>query len=1034
MRQPDWQNPQVLSHGRLPAHTSFIPYADAPAARQDERAFSPYYRCLNGRWKFCYAAHPGAVPEGFEQFDYPSAAEWDDIDVPGCWQMQGWGRNQYTNINYPFPLNPPFVPDDTPMGVYRRTFMVPQAWDGRRITLGFDGVDSCYEVFVNGQAVGMSKVPHMPAEFDITAMVQPGSRNVVAVRVYQWSDGSYLEDQDMWRMSGIFRDVYMMGLPNVHIRDIRCNAQLACDGRDGVLQLEVDVLNASKYDCEAGLTIGAHLYDDGVDATPIDAAMIDQVSADAGFQKTYSCELHVADVAPWSAEHPRLYTLIISLDGPSGERFVIGKRVGFRTVAICGQVFTVNGAPIKIKGVNRHDDHPDLGHTVSIDAMRNDLALMKQHNINAVRTSHYPNDARFLDLCDEYGLYVIDETDLESHGTITSDSYDNYSMMPNMESYREAFVDRAERMVCRDRNHACIIMWSLGNESGYGPSHDAMAARIRELDVTRPIHYESAFDAAVVDVVSVMYHSVERLIEEGASTVDQRPFFLCEYAHAMGNSPGSLGDYWDAIYASPRLMGGCVWEWADHGIRMKDERGEWFAYGGDFGEYPHDGSFCLDGLVSPDRVPGNGLIEYKKVIQPAAFAADDLATGKLRITNRLAFTNLNAYDAYWRIERDGALMQEGVLAPIDIAPGCEGIVTVPYAMPAFGEAFVTVELRLRNSAPWASRGHLLAWEQFALPCAAPRVTILRKDALPALSISEGGGALMLEGEAVSAAFCTRRGLLYDLTASGASLIQEAPRVNFWRAPTNNDRYYSAEWLKAGYDVADSRLADLRTERLAAGAVRVGIEQVLAPVSRLPILRALLTYTVYGTGDIRVSASFEPLRETLPDLPRLGMQLVMPGRYDRAEWFGRGPHDNYPDRKQSAAMGLYGSAVADMDYPHIQPQASGAREDTRWAVITDTMGLGLMVAGDPAFSFTASRYTDRALTAAGHRFDLPQSDATIVSIDLAQGGIGSNSCGPRPMDKYLLTLAQPRSYAFWLKPYQRQTSAPAAFSRVLPEVL
>ena len=568
-RAPRWQNPDVLQERRLRPHANLIPFQDMTSAWLGERELSAFFKLLDGIWSFYYAQGVAQIPEGFFGTDYQGENLWGKMPVPGVWQMNGYGRNHYTNIAYPFPYDPPHVPDDAPIGLYRREFTVPPLWaeHDRRILVCFDGVDSAFTVYVNGQEAGFSKGAHMGAEFDITDMVQTGS-NLLAVEVYGLSDSSYLEDQDKWRMSGILRDVYLLALPQIHVRDAVLRTEFEQGGRDGRLSIQAQVYNHSEADCVSDYKLYAYLYDQGA---RIGAAVFEDIRIDAQHEASVELTLEVKGVHPWSAETPYLYTLLLLLEDDHGAVTEVQRMdVGFRTVEVRQGQLWVNGVSVKLRGVNRHESHPQLGAVVSLNDMIRDITRMKAHNINCVRTSHYPDDSRWYSLCDQYGLYVIDEADLESHG----DGENGYPLSSDP-AWKGAFVDRAVRMVARDRNHPSVLMWSLGNESGFGENHRAMAQAVREMDDTRPLHYCEAGEDALVDVVSVMYPELSTLIAQGERSDDPRPYFLCEYAHAMGNGPGSLKEYWEAIYAHPRLIGGCVWEWADQGLvaRRQGEHG-----------------------------------------------------------------------------------------------------------------------------------------------------------------------------------------------------------------------------------------------------------------------------------------------------------------------------------------------------------------------------------------------------------------------------------------------------------------------------
>ncbi len=906
----DWENPGLLHRNRLPAHATSIPYADAQSALSGERGASPFFRLLNGDWQFHYLPSPDAVPAGFfsEAFD---AAEWDTLAVPSSWQMHGYGRPQYCNVNYPYPVDPPHVPNDNPVGLYRRTFALPADWAGKQVALHFDGVDSAFYVWLNGQPVGYSQVSHMPSEFDLTPFLRPGG-NLLAVQVFQWSDGSYLEDQDCWRLSGIFRDVSLIARPAVSVRDVRIRTSM-----DGTLDLRVEMAGDS-----AGHAVTATLMDG-------ETALATQGVVGG---ETREAQIVVTQPRLWSAEEPNLYTLLLTLADAQGQTLTVERfRVGFRQMEIKEGRLLVNGAPVKLKGVNRHDTHPDLGHVTPREHLRRDITVMKQHNINTVRTSHYPNDPYWLDLCDEWGLYVIDEADVETHGFADTGDWEALSKEP---AWREAYTERAARMVERDKNHPSIIFWSLGNELGYGPNHAAMADTIRALDPTRFIHYETAYRAAdetvAVDLISRMYTDVPGIIAEGQKTDNPQPFFLCEYAHAMGNGPGSLQDYWDAIYQYPRLIGGCVWEWADHGIRQKTESGEeWFAYGGDFGDTPNDGNFCIDGLTSPDRVPHPGLMEYKKVIAPVWAEAKDLTAGVVTVHNRYDFATLAHLEATWSVLRDGITAQQGTLTLPEIPPGGAADVALPYSLPLSGDAWLNLTWTLAADQPWAARGHEVAWAQFMLPTPPASAPTLKLDTLPTLTVAETGGNWDIIGDDFRLTFSAHRGLLMDWTYQGTPLLASGPRLNIWRAPTDNDVHLAGEWRKAGLDRLVSRTDSVTWERLAPSAVRVEARAVLAPVSLAPAFGVTYQYTIYGTGDVLLETHVTPLR-TLPPLPRLGLELHLPAGFDRFAWYGLGPHESYPDRRESVKLGVYSGTVSEQLETYIRPQENGNKSDVRWA--------------------------------------------------------------------------------------------------------
>lgn len=1023
----DWQNQHILARNREPAHANLIPYADAVAAASFERGLSPYFKLLNGRWKFCYLPYSAACPMGFEQPEYDTQT-WDDIPVPSNWQMLGYGKPNYTNVAYPYPVEPPYVPDDNPVGLYKRDFEIPSSWQDKQIFLTFEGVDSAFRVWINGHEVGYSQGSHLPSEFNITPYIHAGS-NALAVQVYQWSDGSYLEDQDMWRLSGIFRDVYLIATPSVHMRDVHVDTILDELCADAVLNVKTYIKNYANRESENYTVIMELLDSDGQKVAKKDATATPAL----GEEIIVNMETPVSDPHKWSAEDPYLYTLILTLKDTEGNTKEIESfAVGFRKIEIKNQQLLVNGVSVKLKGVNRHDTHPDLGHAVSLESMVKDITLMKQHNINAVRTSHYPNDPRWLDLCDRYGLYVIDETDLECHGFAFTGNLNQISDDPEWE---QAYVDRAERMVERDKNHPSIIIWSLGNESGYGRNHDAMAAWIRQHDTTRPIHYEGAHDVPVVDIVSVMYPSVEKLAEEGQRTDDPRPFFMCEYAHAMGNGPGNLKEYWETIYKYPRLIGGCVWEWVDHGIRQHTPSGEeWFAYGGDFGDEPNDGNFCIDGLNFPDRIPHTGLIEYKKILEPVKVDAIDMATGIFSISNLYNFISLRHLDGSWSLVSDGKTIQHGVLPALDIAAGQSMKITVPYAMPAAKastEYWINFSFTLNQDMLWAKRGFEIAWAQFKLPVEAPSAPIAVSE-MPELSCRQTDNTIEIAGHDFELIFDKHYGRIASYNYNGMPMIHEGPRINLWRAPTDNDIHQAELWKKVGLDRLISRIADISFSMLCPQAARIMVSYVLAPYSLTPVCRANVAYIVYGNGDIEVDADIS-LRSDLPHLPRIGMEIQLPKGMEQFAWYGRGPHENYIDKKESARIDVYAGTVDEQHVPYIRPQENGNKSDVRWAAVTNLRGMGWLIIGKPTFNISVHHYTAQDLTKADHTYELVHRDETIVNIDYEQGGLGSNSCGPGPLEKYQLK-PDDVSFSFILRPFSADAMSAVASSKRYPQTM
>lgn len=1029
---PDWENLQILNRNTEAPHAAFIPYDDVEAALANERMASPYYCSLNGNWPFHYAESPSQAPERFYATSYDDAA-WQTIPVPGNWQLHGYGRPLYSSSYYPFPIDPPHVPADNPTGCYRRSFTLPDKWDAREVFLVFEGVDSAFHVWVNGQCAGYAQGSHMPTEFKVTRLLQPGS-NLIAVQVYQWSDGSYLEDQDKWRLSGIFRDVYLKATPHSHIRDVAVRTQLHDDSEDATLALKLTLRNEAEWQADQQ-QVRIILLDEERRSVHEEIAC---VSRRLMGHEELKLDLKIPVLAPhkWSAEEPYLYSLVLVLEDEQGSVLeTVSVSVGFREIVIrSGQLF-VNGKPIILKGVNRNEFHPDLGFVTPVESMLEDIRLMKQYNMNAVRCSHYPNDPRWLDLCDRYGLYVIDEADLETHGChfIGDESY-----LAKATEWREAFLDRARRLVERDKNHPSVIIWSLGNESGYGPNHDAMAEWVREADPTRPIHYERAKDAEVVDIVSCMYPSLDALIEEGKKTEESRPFLMCEFAHAMGNAVGNLQEYWDAVYEYPRLLGGMIWEWADHGIRQKAADGEeWYAYGGDFGDEPNSGHFCIDGLLFPDRKPKASVLECKKVMEPIKVEPLDMRAGTVLIHNRYDFLGLDHLECFWSLLCDGEIIEQGILPLPDVKAGTKVETVIPYQTKrdrAGSEYWLRIRFVLRQATQWAPQGHEVAWAELAVPNESQSMpSVMKLDAMPALRTAETRTELIITGSDFSIKFDKIRGQLSALVYNGIPLLNAGPGIHLWRAPIDNDARQGKQWRKAGLDKLTERIRNLSIRKEHDRYVQIEVSSSLGAAGLPTRFDLTLVYTVYGSGDVVISARLVP-GEGITPLPRFGLQLVMPGSFDQFSWFGLGPHECYIDRKQSGQLGLYSGSVQEQFVPYIMPQENGNKTDVRWAAVTNALGAGLYIGGMPKLDVSVRHYSDEQLTKAKHTFDLVRLNETFVNMDYRQAPIGNHSCGEAPpLDSYLLH-PQEAAFSLRLKPFSTRVLSPASLSRRPPELI
>ena len=1022
-----WQDPGTLHINRMNPRASFIPYPDREGAEAGARDFNPFYKSLNGSWDFAYVEN-GDLPEEWcayagreEDEDEDEGLElddlkWEQIDVPGNWQMYGYDVPEYTNVTYPIPLDPPNVPDANPIGLYRRFFEVSQKDLSGKIHLNFDGVNGAFFVYVNGNFVGFSKVSHMPAEFDITPFCEEGL-NELMVKVHKWSDATYLEDQDFWRLSGIFRDVYLLKRPASHIVNLIARPALANGYQDGVLDVEAEIQGSAELEL----------------SLEYEGAQVAKADAQGG-----RAHFELPGVHKWNAEIPERYALYATLKKDGQVIEVVKLMLGFKSVELRKNGLFVNGVSVKIKGVNRHDTHYRLGHVTPMSSLVRDVTLMKQMNINAVRTSHYPNDPRFLDLCDEYGLYVIDETDLECHGAyhatwVSSDKKMFYDFAAEPE-WEKAFVERAERMVLRDINHPSIIFWSLGNESYYGRNHDAMYARVRQLDPSRPIHYEGdRANHKATDVVSVMYPPVETVIEEGQRTDEERPYLMCEYAHAMGLGPGSLPEYWDAIYSYDRLIGGCVWEWVDHGMEVLTQEGEpYYVYGGDFGDWPNDSNFCVDALNYPDRTPHTGLWALKQAIEPVKFRMEG---DKLICVNRYSFLSTDHLSARISLLRDGVTLRSCPLEIGGIAPGSEKQLAVPFALCEDGEVLLDIRVVQAADTLYAGAGHEVAHAQLKLD-AKPRIRFIRCAGMPEISVAEDEGIVL--GDDFCVEFDAHSGTLTSWEQGGNTLMEHPFRLNLYRAPTDNDHRARVAWEQFKLHKIAAKKRSFKLEKLASSVARATAVHVHAGPNIMPLIETTTVWTIYGNGDIRTEIDIKPLRDSLPYLARLGVQTSVSGAYEHLTWYGRGPIESYPDMKLAARVGTWRMDVEDTHEPYVRPQENGAHADTRALALTDETGSGMLFvceeAGGDGFSFTAHNYTDEALAKAQHTPELEYSDDITLSIDWRQGALGSNSCGPEPQEKYRLYLKDAVRLAFVMRPY-RDGNAPFAVSmRTLPERL
>lgn len=1043
-----WENQNNYGVNRLPARAWFTPFHDDGWAAFKASGESNLSVSLNGLWNFHYAEQPETVPAGFEKSDF-DYSNWDQLPVPSCWQMHGYGRPHYTNVQYPFPLNPPFVPSYNPTGCYRRVFEVPAAWAEHQIRIRFDGIDSAFELFLNGQKIGIGMGSRMPHEFDLTHALRKG-RNTLAVRVYQWSAGSYLEDQDMWWLSGIFRNVTLIAFPKIQIADLTVVTELDKNYRDGELKLNAKLQNLADTDA-TGLKIKAVLRDHNSQIIGTCETATDLKSGDAS---VVPLVMKITSPQKWSAEAPHLYHLLVTLNDANGNVLMaIPLMVGFRKIEIVNGVLLINGQRIFFRGANRHEHHPDYGRTLPLESMIHDIELLKQHNFNAVRTSHYPDDPRWYDLCDRYGIYLIDECDVETHGFSLPD-WNNWRQNPlNDPEWEGALVDRMERMVVRDRNHPSVVMWSLGNESGFGCNHHKMATVARKLDPTRPIHYEGDDKLELSDVLSRMYQRLEFLKEtanlSGPITqmedvplerLRNKPVLLCEYGHAMGNGPGGLREYWEHFRNHPRSCGGFIWEWIDHGIRCVTNDGtEYFAYGGDFGDEPNDGNFVIDGLITPDRQSSPVMVQLKKLFEPVFVETLDATTGKFRITNQRDSIDLDDLTATWRLVADGDIIQNGLIALPKLNPGASVDITLPFNMPAcpVRDYWFEFSFTLTHDTLWAQAGHEVAWAQAPLRLSMP---------LPPKKILNTG-ALVAENERVdlslkapefTATFDKASGRFYQWEAQGIKLFEDGPTAQFWRAPTDNDGGLRGSgvatlWRKYGLHALQTRIDTVEIGDIKQNQIVLNVNSRMGGARVREGIELAYQYRVFANGALLLKYSGQPVGNWECSWPRVGLTMRLPADLEQVQWYGLGPEESYCDIKDGVRLGHWKATVDDLFFDYVMPQENGNRTETRWATMTNAFGKGFLVTALRNFDFSAHWFTADDLTAAKHTYDLKRRNFITFNLDLAQNGIGSNSCGPEPWPGYAL---KPEHFAieFIFIPIDLERENPMAIARAARSLL
>jgi len=986
-----WENHQIDGINRMPARAHFLTFPSKEKALLNNNRYTHAFKNLNGVWKFMFLDAPEYSPEGFFNSDF-DVTKMDDITVPGNWQLQGYGKMHYSDLWYNFPINPPYVPTENPTGIYKRTFFVEESYRDKKIIIRFCGVDSAYHLWINGKEVGYSKVARNESEFDITDLIRVGEENDVTVRVYQWSDGTYLEDQDMWWESGIFRDVELIGVPKDGINDYKVIADLDDEYKNGIFKVEAFLRTIKEVNVTFELVdAGENTVFTKTVVAKEGKACIDEV---------------ITNVNHWTAETPYLYKLFMTVEDDGQIVEVIPQNVGFRNIKLNGETFLVNGVDIKFKGVNRHDYSPQNGRVVSREEIEKDIILMKQFNINAIRTSHYPNSYYLYDLCDEYGMYLIAETDLECHGfELTGD----YKWITDDPSWELAYVSRMTRMIERDKNHPAIIFWSLGNESAFGCNFRKMTDVAHEMDPTRLVHYEGDFDVESADVYSTMYTWIENpkkpYLMKDIIEKSKKPHIHCEYCHAMGNGPGNLKDYQDLVYAHDKLQGGFVWEWFDHGIESFTESGEkYYRYGGDFGDDPSNKDFCIDGLIMPDRTPSPGLYEYKKVIEPITTTAIDIQKGIINLLSRYDFANLDRFNLVYKVMEDDVILQTGFMAVPSIEARANRDITLPYDLSAIkvkpgAHYYVNISYQLREDTSYASSGHELATAQFELPLYKEGIMV-RPEGI--LNVKKEHTTLHVKGANFSLDFNLVNGNLMNIVRDGMQVLSKGPRLTLWRAPISNDMEIIDKLKKVYFLHLEHEVVMNIDYHMEGNILKVEVDTINSTTNSAWHFKTKYVYTVCPSGDILIDVEGTPSGrvDLAPDmLPRIGVSMHLDKSMEHVRYFGMGPGENYADSKEAAQMGLYANTVDGLFTNYVIPQENGNHMGCKWVSMTNDRGMGLLASTEGDFNFSASWYEDKDLDDAKHTCDLVKRDYIVFNVDYKQNALGTNSCGQWQLDKY-----------------------------------
>ena len=987
-----YENLSVLHENTMPARAYYIPASKRMDNLVEHREESDRMQLLNGTWKFQYFTSIYNIQDSFFEKNYDTE-NFDEIQVPSVWQMAGYDTHQYTNIRYPFPFDPPYVPQDIPCGAYVHNFEYSRDEKASKAFLNFEGVDSCFYVWINGSYIGYSQVSHMTSEFDVTDILQDGT-NTVAVLVMKWCDGSYLEDQDKFRMSGIFRDVYILKRPKQAISDYHIKTRI----EDMLAKVEIEMkfysplnVNISIEDRNGAVVALGSIAEEG------------------------TAVLEIASPELWNTENPYLYKLILET-----ENEVIVDHIALRKIEIKDQVIYLNGQKIKFRGVNRHDSDPVTGFTISLEQVTTDLTLMKQHNFNAIRSSHYPNAPFFYEMCDKYGFMVIDEADIEAHGPFMiyrkeDTDYNRFKRwnekIADNPVWEEAIVDRVKLMVERDKNRFCIVMWSMGNESAYGCNFEKALEWTKNFDPDRITQYESAryrnydktYDYSNLDVYSRMYPALSE-IQEYLDKDGSKPFLLVEYCHSMGNGPGDFEDYFQMIHDNDKICGGFVWEWCDHAIAHGTaENGKTiYAYGGDHGEEIHDGNFCMDGLVYPDRTVHTGLLEYKNVYRPARVISYDKESGELVLHNYMDFDDLKDYvKISYELTQDGLVISKGKLPEVSAAPHSDGKINLKINVPESGKCYLKFIYNLKKELPLLDEDYILGFDEIEVSkddakCKLAEKWLQKTGVDSELQVKENDTQIHIKGREFAYTIDKRTALFTEMKFAGREYLNHPMELNIWRAPTDNDMYIKAEWKKAHYDKAYTRAYTTEVVQGKHGVKIVSHASVVAETVQ-KILDVTITWKIDASG--KIDADIEATKDgEFPDLPRFGVRMFLDKKLSAARYFGMGPQESYCDKHQAASHGLYQANVDDLHEDYIRPQENGSHYDCEYVELNNTR-YGIVVSAENAFSFNASYYTQEELEKKTHNYELTESDSVVFCVDYALNGIGSNSCGPVVLDQY-----------------------------------